>query len=94
VPSGPAATSLRKVAPGIETSPSGRPLVRSNLRTTSMSATQSTSPATAMPLGACSVTPPSPPRIQKRSMPPSGRTRAIEPLSSFASGAPWMLLTR
>ena len=82
--------SLRKSAPSgaRSTLASGAPVRRSNPRTASRSVTQSVSPAIAMPLGACSVTRPAPPAMNRRfSTRRSVATRLMNPLSSFACHA-------
>ncbi len=60
-----------------------------------MSVTHSVSPVTARPFGALSVTPARPPSMNLRfSIAPSGRTRLMKPLLSFAVGLPLMLDTK
>ena len=71
------------------------PVFASNARTTSMSATHSVSPSRARPFGALRVTPLRPPSMNLRfSTAPSGRTRLMKPLLSFAIGLPLMLETK
>ena len=89
--------SFKKTAPAVSslTLSSGAPVRALNARILSMSVTHSVSPVTARPFGALSVTPARPPSMNLRfSIAPSGRTRLMKPLLSFAVGLPLMLDTK
>jgi len=89
--------SFRNAAPSVARLTLSReaPVLASNARTTSMSATHSVSPSSASPFGAWSVTPLWPPSMNLRfSTAPSGRTRLMKPLLSFAVGLPLMFETK
>ena len=96
-PVGATATSLRNTAPSLLrlTLSTRAPVFALNARTTSMSATHSVSPFSAMPFGAWRVTPVRPPSMNLRfSTAPSGRTRLMKPLLSFAVGLPLVFETK
>jgi len=86
---------LRKTALSSLTLSMTAPVRALKARATSMSATHSVSPSTAMPLGAFSVAPARPPSMNLRfSIAPSGRTRLMNPLLSLAVGEPLMFETK
>ncbi len=92
---GPVEMSLRKVALGARISPFDLPVFLSKILTTLRSATNSESPAIAMPLGALSLTSFLAPSMNASSVTlPSGSILEMKPLSSASVGLPLMLLTR
>ncbi len=89
--------SFRNTAPALSSLKlsSGAPVRALKARTASISTTHSVSPATARPFGPFSVTPARPPSMNLRfSIAPSGRTRLMNPLLSFAVGDPLMFETK
>jgi len=92
-----ATTSLRKVAPSAPASREATeaPVFTSKPRTASMSATQRTPSAMAIPLGAWRTTPRLPPWMKgvESARVPSALRRSMKPLPSLADGLPLMFET-